>query len=88
VARRKVLEKTKRFVKTRVRASLGSVQDLQLSTSRVIVESFKLILVPVWIVRYRHQDDVYHVIVNGQMGKVRGQTPKNWLQKFLGSIVD
>lgn len=88
VARRKVLEKAKRFVKTRVRAMLGSVQDLQLSTSRVIVESFKLILVPVWIARYRHQDDTYQVIINGQMGKVRGQTPQNWLQKFLGSIVD
>ncbi len=88
VARRKVLEKMLRFVKTRVRVSLGSVQDLQINTSAVVVESFKLVLLPVWVARYRHQETTYQVLINGQMGKVRAQVPQNWLQKFLGSIVD
>jgi hypothetical protein len=86
VARRTVLERTRRLVQTRVNATLRNVKDLQLNTSGVVVESFKLILLPVWIARYRHEDAVYHVLVNGQTGKVRAQVPRNWLQLFIGGL--
>jgi DNA-directed RNA polymerase subunit RPC12/RpoP len=88
VARRKTLEKTRHFVQTRLNATLGSVSDLQFNTAGLIVESFKLILLPLWVARYRHQKTIYHAIVNGQTGKVRAQMPRNWLQKFFGSLFD
>ena len=87
VARRKALEKARRFVQTRVNATLGNVRDLQLNTSRVVVESFKLVMLPVWIARYRHEDTVCHVLVNGQTGKVSAQVPRNWLQLFIGGLL-
>jgi hypothetical protein len=86
VARRRVLEKTRRLVQTRVDATLRNVRDLQLNTGGVVVESFKLVLLPVWVARYRHEDTVYHVLVNGQTGKVRAQVPPNWLQLFIGGL--
>jgi DNA-directed RNA polymerase subunit RPC12/RpoP len=88
VARRKVLEKAQSFVKTRLSATMGSVSELQLNTAGLIVESYKLILLPLWVARYRHQQTIYHAIVNGQTGQVRAQMPRNWLQKFFGSIFD
>jgi DNA-directed RNA polymerase subunit RPC12/RpoP len=96
VARRVALERARRFVNTRVGATLGNAKDLQLNTSGLIVESFKLLLLPVWVARYRvgkaanQRDDkaVYTVIINGQTGKVRAQEPQNWVQKFFGSLFD
>jgi hypothetical protein len=90
VARRRMLENARRFVQTRLTAKLGYVKDLQLNTSGVTVQSYKLILVPIWLTRYRlrGEDTIYHVVVNGQTGKVRAQMPRNWLQKFFGSLFD
>jgi hypothetical protein len=86
VARRRMLEKSRRVVTMRLNATLGSVSDLQFNTAGVIVESYKLVLLPVWVLRYGYQKTVYHVIINGQTGRVRAQMPRNWLQKFFGSI--
>lgn len=86
VARRQVLEKARRFVDTRVHATLGNVKDLQLNSSGIVIESFKLILLPIWVARYRYEDTVYHVLVNGQTGKVRAQSARSRLQKFLGHL--
>jgi DNA-directed RNA polymerase subunit RPC12/RpoP len=84
VARRVTLENARRHVRNRLQASLGYVKDLRLNTSGVFVESYKLVLLPVWVARYRHQEKVYHAFVNGQTAEVRGQAPQNWLQRLLG----
>jgi len=83
-----VLEKARKFAQTRLNATLGYVKDLQFNTAGIVVESFKLILLPVWVARYRHQGKTYRVLINGQTGRVRAEAPRNWLQKFLGSIFD
>jgi len=86
VARRLALEKARRFVNIRVGATLGHVKDLQLNSSGLVTESFKLILLPVWVARYRHEKTIYHALVNGQTGQVRAKVPRNWLQKLLGGL--
>jgi hypothetical protein len=86
VARQVAIDKARRFVKTRVNATWGNVRDLQLNTSGVVVETFKLILLPVWIARYRYENIIYHALVNGQTGTVKAQEPANWLQKLLGRL--
>jgi hypothetical protein len=88
VARREVLERARGFVKTRVGATLGAVKDLQFNTRGLIIESFKLILLPVWVARYRYEDKPYHVLINGQTGKLRAEEPRNWLQKLFGGLFD
>jgi DNA-directed RNA polymerase subunit RPC12/RpoP len=88
MARGKMLKKAKSALDIRLSARLESVRDLQLNTSGVTVDSFKLILLPFWIARYRHQDKVYYLLVNGQTGKVRAQMPRNLIQKFFDGIFD
>jgi hypothetical protein len=87
VARRETLEKTRRFLRTRLDVTLGNVKNLQLNTSGVVVESFKLILLPVWVARYRHENETYHVVINGQTSVVRGQEPRNWIRNLFGSFL-
>ncbi|MDD5369054.1 MAG: hypothetical protein PHQ40_08215 [Anaerolineaceae bacterium] len=41
-------------------------------------ESWRLILVPVYLSAYRFQDKSYQVLVNGQTGMVSGQKPVAW----------
>jgi DNA-directed RNA polymerase subunit RPC12/RpoP len=87
VARRVALQKARKFVSTRVSASLGNVQELQLNSSGIVIESYKLILLPLWVARYRHEETIYHVLVNGQTGKVRAQMPHGRLRRFLDSLI-
>jgi predicted RNA-binding Zn-ribbon protein involved in translation (DUF1610 family) len=88
VARRKVRDKMGRFLNTRVNARLGYVHDLQFSTAGVLVESFKLILLPLWLTRYRREGETFQVVINGQTGVVKAQTPQNWLSKIFNSIFE
>jgi hypothetical protein len=45
--------------------------------------TFKHVLFPVWIASYRLNDKVYHFLVNGQTGEVRGQAPISWIRVAL-----
>jgi hypothetical protein len=49
----------------------------------MIVESYKLILVPLWMLHFKVEDTVYDVIINGQMGNVRGDRPQNVVGKLV-----
>jgi hypothetical protein len=56
-----------------------------LSSTGLIFESYKLVLVPLWILTYRDspagKDKQYTVVVNGQTGQVRGDQPARGLRK-------
>lgn len=57
---------------------------------RILDRTYKLILLPVWVVHYTFQGKRYRAFVNGQTGKVGGVRPRNWLAlllAFLGSLV-
>lgn len=83
-ARRNMLENARRTLETR----RGLAPNAQLQTSGVIVESFKLVLLPLWITHYRQRESVYHVVINGQTGQVRAQMPRNRLQRLLDQFVE
>jgi hypothetical protein len=82
VARRQVLEKARQKV---ARGGLGSARELKLSSTGLIFESYKLVLVPLWILTYHDgpagKDKQYTVVVNGQTGQVRGDKPARGLRK-------
>jgi hypothetical protein len=48
--------------------------------------TFKHVLLPVWIGRYRYKGQEYKIMVNGQTGVVAGDKPKDTL-KLLGIIL-
>jgi len=69
----------------------GPISNLSTSSARMSVESFKLLLLPVWIAAYRCEGKDYQVLINGQTGAVDGETPKgnssglmDWLEDLLG----
>lgn len=43
------------------------------------------VLLPVWIMAYRYQDQVYRFLVNGQTGRATGQAPVSW-KKVIAAI--
>ena len=82
MARRQVLEKARQRC---TGGGWGSTRELKLSSTGLIFESYKLVLVPLWILYYRdrpaNKDKQYTVVVNGQTGQVRGDKPARGLSK-------
>ncbi|MEW5872740.1 MAG: hypothetical protein AB1894_26005 [Chloroflexota bacterium] len=71
VARSKVVEQ----VRGRLVVEVGQLKDLHLRTSGLAVQSYKLVLLPVWMTKYHWMGDAYQVMINGQTGAVRGLLP-------------
>ena len=50
-------------------------------------ETFKHVLLPIWIASYRYHEKVYRFLVNGQTGEVTGKAPWSWIKIILFSTV-
>lgn len=46
-------------------------------------ETFKHVLLPIWISAYRYNDEVYRFLVNGQTGEVTGKAPYSIIKILL-----
>ncbi|MFQ5422312.1 MAG: hypothetical protein ACE5EY_18345, partial [Anaerolineae bacterium] len=54
-----------------------NTRDFRLKSTNLFIESFKLILLPVWLAHYRVEESEFAVLVNGQNGRVWGTRPQN-----------
>ncbi|NLX94867.1 MAG: zinc ribbon domain-containing protein [Rhodopirellula sp.] len=59
--------------------------DLRVQTQFGQINS-DLILLPIYLLSYRHRDKLYRFLVNGQTGKVAGDKPLSW-QKITAAVV-
>ncbi|RJP55128.1 MAG: hypothetical protein C4583_00985 [Anaerolineaceae bacterium] len=59
----------------RLRAEYSYLSNLNLSTAGMTVESYKLVLLPVWITDIRFRGKTHTILINGQNGRVVGDTP-------------
>lgn len=84
LARKKVLKDIRRHAH---RFTPGEIRDLRLNTAGLIIESFKLILLPMWVVHYKVEGVVYDVIINGQTGIVHGDRPQGTIRKFFSRLL-
>lgn len=50
-------------------------------------QTFKHVLLPIWIASYRYGEDVHRFLVNGQTGEVTGTAPWSWIKITLFSIL-
>jgi tetratricopeptide (TPR) repeat protein len=86
VARREVLKE----IKPRIEATTGSIFEpvtiTGWSTAGMMPDSFKLILLPLWMAHYRVEGKSYDVLINGQNGRLRGQRPPR--KGILGGLRD
>ncbi len=66
----------------------GDTQRSLNVVNRFSKETFKHVLLPIWISAYRYQGKIYRFLVNGQTGEVAGKAPYSWLKisLFIGGI--
>ncbi len=84
------LEARARFFRIRAalaRQELHAVQDLNISSAELRIESFRLLLLPAWISRFRFEEREYPLFINGQTGAVRGERPARGMGKLIDSLL-
>jgi DNA-directed RNA polymerase subunit RPC12/RpoP len=86
VARRQAWEQARETVTMRVSVEIGYVQDLVVSSAAMMIESYKLILLPVWVAHYRHDDTDHTAMINGQTGCVHADSERGGLLGFLDRL--
>ncbi len=65
----------------------GDTQRFLNVINRFYNETFKHILLPIWISAYRYNDKVYRFLVNGQTGEVTGKAPVSVIKIILFIMV-
>lgn len=86
-ARQQAYAHYKRIIPSRI----PDIYNLRTSSEGLTIESFKLVLVPVWITEISFEGKGYTLLVNGQNGQVGGDTParpKVGLLEWLKDILD
>jgi hypothetical protein len=59
-----------------------------LASGGLAVQSYKLILLPLWIVHYKVEDKLYDVTINGQNGTIHGARPKGVVGRFVSWLME
>jgi hypothetical protein len=79
-ARRQMRQETKTACKSQ--ASSQQMRNFSMSLD-FADESWRYILLPVYLANYQYQDKRYQLIVNGQTGQISGQRPADWGKIWL-----
>ena len=64
----------------------GDTQRVQSVNSRYEAITYKHLLLPVWLLAYRHSDKTYQVFVNAATGEVQGERPYS-VWKILFAVI-
>lgn len=77
-------------LKRNLPGDIASLFNLKTSSASLTIESFKLVLLPVWITEILFNEQELLVLINGQNGVVQGDTPSkpksglfDWLEDLL-----
>lgn len=79
-ARHQMREQTREAC--RKQASTGMIRDFSMSLD-FADESWRHVLLPVYIAAYQYAGQAYQVLVNGQTGVISGQRPVDWNKVWL-----
>jgi DNA-directed RNA polymerase subunit RPC12/RpoP len=76
-------------IRDRLKETLGGeIRDLRMTSTGIAIDSFQLILAPVWLSVYVVDGRRLHLVVNGVTGEVHGERPpgalRAWLERVLG----
>ena len=80
-------ESAARDIRQNITSKQGMLDNLNYSTASLYVESFKLILVPVWVTVYHVEDEKYRVLINGHIGTVHGERPRHGRPAWLDGLL-
>lgn len=62
------------------------VRNLHFSTSYSNI-TYKYVMLPIWLSSFRYKNKSYQFLVNGQSGKVGGQSPISWIKVTFAVIL-
>ena len=79
-ARHDMRERTR--VACRAQASTSRIRNFSMNLD-FSDESWRYILLPVYLANYTYEQKNYQVIINGQTGAIAGQRPVDWLKVWL-----
>ena len=74
-------------VRDMIHQDVGQIQNLGYSTSGIMVSSFKLILVPVWVTNIKTHDRTSRMLINGRTGSVHSEIQEHGLAGWLGNML-
>jgi hypothetical protein len=80
-------------IKRNLPGLLPSIGIINTSSASMLVESYKFVLVPVWMTEIALEDGVAHVLINGQSGDVVSDLPNksdsgSGLMDWLSDLLD
>ncbi len=84
VARSRVLAKMRGDIEAGIP---GNYRDLCVSTTRLVIESYKLIFVPLWIAHYKLKGKQYTIVINGGTGALRAEKPQDGIAKWFADLL-
>ncbi len=85
VARQRALRIGQNYVQDNDLAG-ENYRNFFMNSGGMIIESYKLALLPIWLTSYRYKNESFLVAVNGQSGKVSGRAPRSGFQKALAGF--
>jgi hypothetical protein len=84
-ARKIALDHQRRQVLSRIDSQISS---FRMDSSKMIVESFRLVLIPAGLVLYEIEDQRYQGLISGQSGAVAAQKPVPKKKSFFNRLFD
>ena len=83
IAQERIVEKQKELCVQSVGGDTVRNLNVQNQFSR---ETFKHLLLPIWICSYRYQTQNFHFYVNAQTGEIYGSAPYSWIKIFFAIV--
>lgn len=81
-------ERMTRVIEQDVRRDIGGdVQKITTLDTNWSAETFKHILLPLWLAAYKFRGKSYRFVVNGQTGEVKGERPWSWVKIAIAAIL-
>jgi hypothetical protein len=66
----------------------GAVEGFSMRTSNMLVESYRLALLPFWKIFFLAGERRYDIVVNGQNGKITGERPSRGLLGWVKELLE
>ncbi|MEJ2597253.1 MAG: hypothetical protein P8Z00_02915 [Anaerolineales bacterium] len=85
-ARQQVTHQFRRELNTRIEVGKEK-RNLHISQTQWSDMTFKHVLLPLWIGTYRYQGKEFHLLVNGQTGKVGGKKPRDPVKVMMALLI-
>jgi predicted RNA-binding Zn-ribbon protein involved in translation (DUF1610 family) len=70
------------------RSRTGNLQNLRYYSDDILIESYKLVLIPVYLAHIRLETELIEVLVDGKTGEVYAKKPPGFFRKTLDWLLD